>query len=111
MTAKRLLIAFIFILLVMTVIVILIDRHSLRTSEVDKARAFQRYVHGIGLGASASPEWGFIDYDMRIDSVDDTNLWPMPGGYSYSPERLSVFGFGETMMNIEDGNKLKRRRQ
>ncbi|MFN3478984.1 MAG: nitrous oxide reductase accessory protein NosL [Thermodesulfovibrionales bacterium] len=55
--------------------------------EDSRARELQNYLGGFGLGGVISPEWGFLNYDPRIDFVDETSLWPIPGGYSYSPER------------------------
>jgi len=61
---------------------------SAREHDGKKAgRAFQRAVCGLGIGSSLRPDWGFASYDPRIDLPDETSLWPVPGGYSYSPER------------------------
>jgi hypothetical protein len=51
------------------------------------ARSFQRSVRGLGIGSALRPDWGFSTYDPRIDAGDETMLWPVPGGYSYSPEQ------------------------
>lgn len=58
-----------------------------RFREKDPKIQLQRFLSGLGLGAVISPEWGFLNYDPRIDFVDETSQWPIPGGYSYSPER------------------------
>ena len=42
------------------------------------------------MGAIAAPIWQFINYDPRIMSVDDSITWPVPGGYSFVPERTST---------------------
>ena len=67
------------------------DRFLWKDSGAEKIKAFQQYVCGFGLGASVSPGWGFLSFDPRIDSVDETGLFPVPGGYRYSPDSgLSV---------------------
>ncbi len=50
-------------------------------------RAFQRTVCGLGIGSSLRADWGFANYDPRVDDADESGLWPVPGGYSYSPEQ------------------------
>lgn len=87
MKGYKLMITFICLLFIASLTAILIDRHLWKSLEADKIRTFQRYVCGLGLGASVSPDWGFISNDPRVDSVDETNLWPIPCGYSYSPQR------------------------
>lgn len=52
----------------------------------DKVRKFQQLACGFGLGASVNPKWGFMNFDLRIDTIDETVLFPVPGGYSYSPD-------------------------
>lgn len=76
------------------------DGHKGRRNGSDKTRSLQRYVHGFGLGASINPKWGFISFDPRIDAVDETALFPVPGSYSYSPDRgLSVVDIKEITLN------------
>ncbi len=84
------------VLLIAISLGILFSEHYLSGNNEAKIVAFQNYVGGLGIGASVSPEWGFINYDPRIDHVDETSLWPIPGGYSYSPER------GMTVGDIEE---------
>jgi hypothetical protein len=57
--------------------------------------AFQKMVGGLGMGAISSPIWNFINFDPRIQSVDDSTLWPIPGGYSYSPDRTATVSYFE----------------
>lgn len=74
--------------------------------EDSKAREFQNQLGGLGLGAVISPEWGFLNYDPRIDFVDETSLWPIPGGYSYSPERVfSIADMKEPLLDLTSFNK------
>jgi hypothetical protein len=49
---------------------------------------FQRAIGGVGLGAVMVPAWNFRDYDPRLQQVADDSIYPLPGGYSYTPERL-----------------------
>ena len=100
MKANKLIITIAF-LLVSSLLVILSEWYSWRNYESVKMKAFQGYVCGLGLGAAVNPAWGFINYDARIDSVDETQLWPIPGGYSYSPDRgLSVSDFKELTFEV-----------
>lgn len=48
-------------------------------------RMFQRTVCGLGIGSALRPDWGFAAYDPRVDAADETSMWPVPGGYGYSP--------------------------
>lgn len=67
---------------------ILVSDGSGRGKEEQSAgRMFQRTVCGLGIGSALRPDWGFATYDPRVDSADETRLWPVPGGYSYSPEK------------------------
>ena len=106
MNANKLIITII-VLLILSVSIILSEQHSWKDYEYGSSyksgemKAFQSYVCGLGLGAAVNPAWGFINYDARIDSVDETQLWPIPGGYSYSPDRgLSVSDFKELTFEV-----------
>lgn len=82
-----------------------------RRSENEAVRHFQGLVCGLGLGAAVSPDWGFLSYDPRIDPVDETNLWPVPAGYSYAPERgLSVSAFQESFL-LQGYRLVEKRRE
>lgn len=95
MNAGRVLIIIAF-LITASIGIIASDKYLWNTYEAEKARAFQRYLSGFGLGATINPAWGFFNYDPRVDHVDETELWPVPGGYSYSPDRrASVSNFKE----------------
>jgi len=95
MNANKLIIAIIF-LITASLIIIVSEWYLWENFESVEMKAFQRYVCGFGLGATINPAWGFISYDPRVDHVDEAQLWPIPGGYSYSPDRgLSVSDFKE----------------
>lgn len=90
------------ITLLWAISVIIVASESLYKNAEMKTRSFQRYVHGLGLGASVSPEWGFMSFDPRIDFADETSLWPIPGGYGYSPQRgVSVGDIRELTAGVE----------
>ncbi|MEK6673767.1 MAG: hypothetical protein AABY42_09895 [Nitrospirota bacterium] len=86
MNAGKILIIIAFLITV-SIGIIAGERYLWNTYEAEKARSFQRYLSGFGLGATINPAWGFFNYDPRVDHVDETQLWPVPGGYSYSPDR------------------------
>lgn len=75
------------VLFCLSVAVLIYDSSSQAHERTEKIKAFQQYVCGFGLGASVNPKWGFLNFDPRIDPVDETALFPVPGIYSYSPDR------------------------
>ena len=83
------------ILSVLSLALTVYERGATSNRGHEKARAFQEFACGFGLGASVNAKWGFIDFDPRIDNADETVLSPVPGGYSFSPER----GFTLTHMS------------
>lgn len=74
---------------------ITVDVYSWRGRRADDMRTFQRAVGGLGMGAIATPLWQFMNYDPRIVSVDDSMTWPVPGGYSYGPDRTGTVSYFE----------------
>ena len=58
-------------------------------SHANQIRVFQHAVGGLGMGAAATPAWNILHYDPRLQAVDDSNLWPIPGSYPYSPTAAS----------------------
>jgi hypothetical protein len=75
------------LLLIVALSIIIFERPLKESSDRNAGRVFQRSVCGLGIGSALRPDWGFAGYDPRVDAVDETRLWPVPGGYSYSPER------------------------
>lgn len=61
-------------------------RHSYREDQF----LFQQSIGGLGLGSVTVPAWNFSDYDPRIQEWGDDTLYPIPGGYSFSPDRLAM---------------------
>lgn len=49
------------------------------------------------MGAISTPIWNFINFDPRIQPIDDSTLWPIPGGYSYGPDRTATVSYFEEM--------------
>ncbi|HHN64209.1 MAG TPA: hypothetical protein ENK09_02460 [Nitrospirae bacterium] len=91
---KRIFIALI-VLNTLAVLVLALD--SITGRDYSRVAEFQRLTAGFGLGASVNPRWGFNTFDPRIDIVEETNLYPIAGGYIYSPSRgLTVSEFSET---------------
>lgn len=80
-------ISLIFVLSAACLAVLAYDGYAGRGAVSEKGTAFQRFAGGLGLGAAVNPKWGFLSFDPRVDHVDETQLYPIPGGYSYSPAR------------------------
>ncbi len=84
------------LLFLAAVSVVFIDSCTVNGTGTEKVRAFQRLACGLGIGASINPRWGFTVFDPRVETIDETSLFPVPGGYSYSPDRgLSVTAIKE----------------
>ncbi len=50
----------------------------------------QQALGGLGGGALAVPLWNFFDYDPRLSLMREDERFPVPGGYSFSPDRLCM---------------------
>jgi hypothetical protein len=86
---------FLMALMTLTVLAIVLDHYSWKRIRSDQMVDFQRMVGGIGMGAISTPIWNFINFDPRIQSIDDSITWPIPGGYSYSPDRTATVSYFE----------------
>lgn len=80
-----------------TILAIAADQYSWERVHSDQMVMFQRMVGGIGMGAISSPIWNLINFDPRLQPVDDSTLWPVPGGYSYGPDRTATVSHFEEM--------------
>jgi hypothetical protein len=69
---------------------ILEARRLSRSSSLEEMRLFQRTIGGLGMGAAATPAWNILHFDPRLQSIDDSNLWPVAGSYPYSPSAASA---------------------
>jgi hypothetical protein len=86
---------FLMVLIALTVLAIALDLYSWKRIQSDQMVVFQRMVGGVGMGAISVPIWNFINFDPRIQSIDDSTLWPIPGGYSYGPDRTATVSYFE----------------
>jgi hypothetical protein len=86
---------FLMVLITLTISAIIWDQYSWKRVQADQMVAFQRMVGGVGMGAISCPIWNFINFDPRIQPVDDSITWPIPGGYSYSPDRTATVSYFE----------------
>jgi hypothetical protein len=91
----RIYLLFLMVLICLTLLAIAYDQYSLKRVQSDQMVAFQRMVGGVGMGAISVPIWNFINFDPRIQSTDDSTLWPIPGGYSYGPDRTATVSYFE----------------
>ena len=91
----RMVLVLLVLLVVMAGAVIAMDMKTWQRRRAENIRIFQRATGGLGMGAIASPIWQFINYDARILSVDDSITWPVPGGYSYGPDRTGTVTYFE----------------
>ena len=92
---SKLYLFFLGILILLTVAAIASDMYIWRRVQAKKMIAFQEMVGGVGMGAISTPVWNFINYDPRIQPVDDSITWPVPGGYSYGPDRTATVSYFE----------------
>ncbi len=86
---------FLIALICLTILAMAWDQYSWKRVQADQMIAFQRMVGGVGMGAISTPIWNFINFDPRIQPVDDSITWPIPGGYSYSPDRTATVSYFE----------------
>jgi hypothetical protein len=93
----RFYLSFLCILLVLTAAAIGMDAYVWRHVQAEKVVGFQRMIGGVGMGAISSPLFNFINYDPRIQPVDDSVTWPVPGVYSYGPDRTASISYFEEM--------------
>ena len=66
------------------------DSRQLVDSGSDGLLRFQQMVGGVGLGAVTVPAWNFSDFDPRLQPNATDTLYPVPGGYGYSPDRMAM---------------------
>lgn len=88
---------FLILLISLSLLAMAWDQYAWKNLRSDHMITFQRMVGGLGMGAIPSPIWNFINFDPRIQPVDDSILWPIPGGYSYSPDRTATVSYFEEM--------------
>lgn len=86
---------FLIILIALTILAMAWDQYSWKRVQADQMVAFQKMVGGVGMGAISSPVWNIINFDPRLQPIDDSTLWPIPGGYSYGPDRTATVSYFE----------------
>ncbi|MEW6375001.1 MAG: hypothetical protein AB1502_04330 [Thermodesulfobacteriota bacterium] len=86
---------FLMVLVCLTILAMAWDQYSWMRIKTDQMITFQRMVGGVGMGAISCPIWNFINFDPRIQPVDDSIIWPIPGGYSYGPDRTATVSYFE----------------
>jgi hypothetical protein len=91
----RLYLLFLLGLITLTILTIALDRYYWKRIQSDQMVSFQKMVGGVGMGAISTPIWNFINFDPRIQPVDDSITWPIPGGYSYGPDRTATVSYFE----------------
>jgi len=91
----RFYLCFLIVLIALTILTVTLDQYSWKRIQSEQMVDFQRVVGGIGMGAISTPMWNFINFDPRIQPVDDSTLWPIPGGYSYGPDRTATVSYFE----------------
>jgi hypothetical protein len=92
---SRMVLVAVMLLTITAAAAIVFDMESWRGRRAQHIETFQKATGGLGIGAIATPIWQFINYDVRIFSVDDSILWPVPGGYSYGPDRTGTVSYFE----------------
>lgn len=76
--------------LLVVAVVVATDTRKGHQSFGDDQFLFQQAIGGVGLGSVTVPAWNFSDYDPRLQDRSEDVLYPIPGGYSYSPDRLAM---------------------
>lgn len=78
------------ITLVSTVLIVLWQDSSKGMIQTGDSKSFQTALGGMGMGATTIPAWNFGDFDPRLQPGEYDRIYPIPGGYSYSPDRLTM---------------------
>jgi hypothetical protein len=87
----------------------LFDSYLPRSGRSADVEAFERLMGGLGMGASCAIYWDFSTFDPRLEPDCTCSLWPVPGGYLFSPEhRMTVFDPPELLSPSQDtGDSLR----
>ncbi|MEN8191080.1 MAG: hypothetical protein ABFS19_14630 [Thermodesulfobacteriota bacterium] len=77
--------------LTMAASLVILSGHTFKTAGVvEGKKQLQSSLGGVGMGSVVVPAWNFGDFDPRLQPAGYDQLYPIPGGYSYSPDRLSM---------------------
>jgi hypothetical protein len=77
-------------LAIVILIVLYQESNSGSTTSRSGSESFQTALGGMGMGAVCFPAWNFGDFDPRLQPGGYDRMYPIPGGYSYSPDRLTM---------------------
>ena len=76
----------------------LLEARAARRGPGPEAAGFARMTGGLGMGAADALYWDYETFDPRLEPDCSCSLWPVPGGFLYSPEhRATVFDPPETL--------------
>ena len=76
------------------------ERMRPQPAGLSEARQFATMTGGLGMGASAAIYWDFATFDPRLEPDCTCSLWPVPGGFLFSPEhRLTVWDPPEVFLH------------
>ena len=78
------------ITLVCIVLVVLYQDNRKSMMQQSESKSFQIALGGMGMGATTVPAWNIGDFDPRLQPGGYDRSYPIPGGYSYSPDRLTM---------------------
>jgi hypothetical protein len=87
------------ILIVVTVHVV--EYHSWKNRDRSDQIAFQEMVGGLGMGATPAVYWDYQTYDPRLEPNCACELWPVPGGYPFSPEHGTTIWHPPGVLYVE----------
>ncbi len=71
-------------------VVLYLENGNRSMIQQDDSQVFQTALGGMGMGATTVPAWNFSDFDPRLQPDGYDRTYPIPGGYSYSPDRLTM---------------------
>lgn len=89
------------VLVLITAFLMAGDHWVWETRKTEESAKMQEFLGGLGMGAIASPVWNFINFDPRVSPADDSLTWPIPGGYSYGPDRTATITYFEEVPKNE----------
>jgi hypothetical protein len=73
------------------ILIVLYQDNSNRSAVLENgSESLQTALGGMGMGAVCFPAWNFGDFDPRLQPSGYDQMFPIPGGYSYSPDRLTM---------------------
>jgi hypothetical protein len=85
---------------------------SLRGRGDAEGTAFQQMTGGLGMGATVAPYYDFATFDPRLEPDCTCGLWPVPGGWLFSPEhRSSPWDPPETLWRAVTPETLREERR